>query len=141
MSVTSYSVRCVQGWWQANHVPERVVDCAQVPRCHAERLRAWLVGASRAALARACGRRRAPRSCAVARSLGTVCTAVCSEHATPTVMRTTFTCLQWGIEPEPALDLIQPILAWGYPTPAYTIFNGTAHVAVCVAARSAWHEH
>jgi len=30
----------------------------------------------------------------------------------------------FGIEPEPAADLIQPILAWGYPDPSYTIFNG-----------------
>jgi len=30
----------------------------------------------------------------------------------------------FGIEPVPAADLIQPILAWGYPDPSYTIFNG-----------------
>jgi|ERR1711988_123698 len=30
----------------------------------------------------------------------------------------------FGIEPEPAADLIQPILAWGDFGPEYTIFNG-----------------
>jgi len=30
----------------------------------------------------------------------------------------------FGIEPEPAMNLIQPILAWGEFSPAYTIFNG-----------------
>jgi hypothetical protein len=30
----------------------------------------------------------------------------------------------FGIEPNPASNLIQPILAWGYPDPSYTIFNG-----------------
>jgi len=30
----------------------------------------------------------------------------------------------FGIEPVPALDLIQPILAYGDGAPEYTIFNG-----------------
>lgn len=30
----------------------------------------------------------------------------------------------WGIEPVPALDLLQPILAYGDGSPVYTIFNG-----------------
>ena len=30
----------------------------------------------------------------------------------------------WGFEPVPALDLLQPILAYGDGSPDYTIFNG-----------------
>jgi len=30
----------------------------------------------------------------------------------------------FGIEPSPAMDLIQPILAWGEYSPEFTIFNG-----------------
>jgi len=31
---------------------------------------------------------------------------------------------RFGIEPVPAANLIQPILAWGYTSDAFTIFNG-----------------